>query len=147
MSPRKAFEFLNRITGLAPLPAPVFEGSDPILATPFRCAEAAASSLGLSASIAAEIWRLRGGDRQEIALDLNAAAASLLSFSFIRRDGQSLPRPAADAPTVGLYRCGDGRWVHLHGGFPRQYARTLDLLNARDTRDAVARSEERRVGK
>ncbi|MBV9992835.1 MAG: CoA transferase [Alphaproteobacteria bacterium] len=138
MSPRKAFEFLNRITGLAPLSAPVFEGADPILATPFRCAEAAASSLGLSAVIAGEIWRLRGGDRQEIALDLNAAAASLLSFTFIRRDGATLPRPAENAATVGLYRCGDGRWIHLHGGFPRQWPRTLDLLNAKDTREAVA---------
>ena len=79
MSPRKAFEYLNRITGLAPMGAPVFEGADPILPTPFHAAEAAAASLGLSASTAAEIWRLRGGDKQEIALDLNAAAGSLLS--------------------------------------------------------------------
>jgi len=39
---------------------------------------------------------------------------------------------------VGLYRCGDGRWIHLHGGFPRQWPRTLDLLNAQNTKDAVA---------
>jgi len=138
MSPRKAFEYLNRITGIAPLTAPAFHGADPILPTPFRAAEAGSAALGLSAAIAGEIWRLRGGDKQAISLDLKAAAASLLSFSHIRRNGQSLPRPAADAPAIGLYRCGDGRWIQLHGGFPRQYPRMLDLLNAANTREAVA---------
>ena len=138
MAPRKAFENLNRITGLAPLSAPAFVGADPIVPTPFHVAEAAAASLGFSASTAAEIWRLRGGERQDIAIDLNAAAASLVSFSFLRRDGHRFKRPAADAPTVGLYRCGDGRWIHLHGGFPSQYTRMLDLLNAQDTRESVA---------
>ena len=127
MSPRKAFEYLNRITGLAPMSTPVFEGADPILPTPFHVGEAAAASLGLSAATAAEIWRLRGGEKQEIGLDLNAAAGSLLSFAFVKRDGESVPRPAHDAPVVGLYRCDDGRWIHLHVGFPRQWPLTLDL--------------------
>ena len=140
MSPRVAFDFLNRITGLAPMSAPAFEGADPILATPFRAAEAAAASLGLSAAIVGEVWRLRGGDKQSVAIDLNAAAASLLSFTFVKRNGTAVPRPALDAPTVGLYRCGDGRWIHLHGGFPRQWQRTLDLLNANASKDEVARA-------
>src|ERR1700749_4830735 len=107
MSPRKAFDDLNRMVGLAPLTAPAFAGADPIVPTPFRVADAAASSLGLSAATAAEIWRLRGGEKQDIAIDLTAAAASLLSFNFVKRDGKPFQRPAADAPTVGLYRCGD----------------------------------------
>jgi crotonobetainyl-CoA:carnitine CoA-transferase CaiB-like acyl-CoA transferase len=138
MAARKAFDFLNRITGLAPLSAPSFAGDDPVVPTPFHVAEAAGAALGLSAAVAAEIWRLRGGEKQQIAIDLKAAAASLLSFAFVSREGGTPKRPAADAPTVGLYRCGDGRWIHLHGGFPRQYPRTLDLLNAADTREAVA---------
>ena len=124
----------------APLTPPAFEGADPVLVTPFRAAEAASAALGMSAAIAAEIWRLRGGDKQTISLDVRAAAASLLSYSYVRRDGQALPRPSADAPTVGLYRCGDGRWIQLHGGFPRQWPRTLDLLNAAHTRESVAQA-------
>ncbi len=140
MAPRAAFEFLNRITGLAPLSVPEFSGSDPILPTPFRAAEAAATSLGLSAATAAEIWRLRGGDRLTISIDLNAAANSLLSFMFVKRNGEELVRPALDAPAVGLYRCGDGRWIHLHGGFPSQWPRMLDLLNADNNKESVALS-------
>src|ERR1700744_1937141 len=100
MAPRKAFEFLNRITGLAPLSAPDFTGADPIVPTPFHVADAAAASLGLSAAPAAEIWRLRGGDKQSLSIDLKAAAASLLSFMFVKRDGQPFVRPAHDGPTV-----------------------------------------------
>jgi crotonobetainyl-CoA:carnitine CoA-transferase CaiB-like acyl-CoA transferase len=143
MAPRDAFDGLNRITGLAPMSTPAFEGADPIMVTPFRVAEAAAASLGFSAAVAAEIWRLRGGERQTISIDLNAAAASLLSFMFLKRDGQGFERPAANAPAVGLYRCHDGRWIHLHGGFPRQWPRMLDLLNADDTRPDVAISAAR----
>jgi crotonobetainyl-CoA:carnitine CoA-transferase CaiB-like acyl-CoA transferase len=140
MAPRKAFETLNRITGLAPLSVPQFVATDPIVPTPFPVAEAAAAALGFSAGTVAEIWRLRGGEKQDIAIDLKAAAASLVSFAFVRRAGQPFVRPALDAPTVGLYRCHDGRWIHLHGGFPRQWQRTLDLLNAGNARDAVARA-------
>ena len=83
MTPQAAFEVLNRIAGIAPLGVPAFEGSE-ALPTPFRVATAAAASLGLSAATASEIWRFRGGDKQSIAIDLNAAAASLLSFSVLR---------------------------------------------------------------
>jgi crotonobetainyl-CoA:carnitine CoA-transferase CaiB-like acyl-CoA transferase len=138
MAPRKSFEYLNRITGLAPMTPPAFDGEDPIVSTPFHVAEAAAASLGLSAAIAGEIWRLRGGDRQNISVDLKAAASSLTSFAFVKRSGQGFVRPALDAPTVGLYRCHDGRWIHLHGGFPSQWPRMLDLLNAANTRESVA---------
>ena len=143
MASRDAFDSLNRITGLAPMSAPAFEGADPIMVTPFRVAEAAAASLGFGAAVVSEIWRLRGGERQNISVDLNAAAASLLSFMFLKRAGQGFVRPAADAPTVGLYRCHDGRWIHLHGGFPRQWPRMLDMLNADDSRTAVAEAAAR----
>jgi crotonobetainyl-CoA:carnitine CoA-transferase CaiB-like acyl-CoA transferase len=135
-----AFGSLNRMTGLAPFRAPGFEGEDPIVPTPFRVASAAAAALGLGASGAHEIWRLRGGEAQEISVDLKAAAASLLSFALLRRDGVAVPRPADSNPTVGLYRAADGRWIHLHGGFPYLEKRTLDLLNARNDKDAIADS-------
>lgn len=137
------FESLNRLVGIGPQPAPQFSGNDPILPTPFRVSEAAAAALGLGASLAGEIWRLRGGSRQDITLDLRAAAASLVSFSLLRLNGTPVPRPAETNPTVAIYRGMDGRYIHLHGGFPHLAQRTLDLLNAENTaddiRDAVAK--------
>lgn len=140
MTARDAFGYLNRIAGIAPLRAPSFEGDDPIVPTPFRVASAAAASAGLAASAAHEIWRLRGGASQDIAISLDAAASSLLSFTFVRQDGQAVPRPADTNPTVALYQAADGRWIHLHGGFPRLAKRTLDLLNSDNTAEAIAAS-------
>jgi hypothetical protein len=143
MTARDAFAYLNRIAGIAPLRAPSFTSEDPIVSTPFRVGEASAASAGLAASAAHEIWRLRGGGQQDIAVDLKAAASSLLSFTLLRRNGSPVPRPAETNPTVGLYQTADARWVHLHGGFPYLARRTLDLLNADSTRDAVAAAVSR----
>ncbi len=138
MSVADAFASLNRIAGLAPLRAPAFEDNDPLIPTPFRVASAAGAALGLGASGANEIWRLRGGDQQDISVDLKAAAASLLSFALLKLNGQTVPRPSEAKPTVAIHRAADGRWIHLHGGFPHHEQRTLDLLNASNTQDGVA---------
>ena len=143
MTPREAFASLNRIAGIAPLKSPTFEGDDPIVPTQFRVASGAAASLGLTAAAANEIWRLRGGSQQEIAIDLKAAAASLISFGLLRLNGNPVPRPSESNPTVGFYRGACGRWIHLHGGFPHLERRTLDLLNAANSREAVAASVAR----
>ena len=36
-----------------------------------------------------------------------------------RLDGDPTLRTAEGLALVALYECGDGRWVHLHGAFPR----------------------------
>jgi hypothetical protein len=138
MTPEDAFASLNRMAGLAPLKTPVFSGSDPVIPTPFRAATAAAAALGFAASAAHDIWRLRGGEAQDIAIDLKLAAASLASFGIQRLDGNALPRPGATNPAIAFYCGGDGRWIHLHGGFPHLAARTLDLLNANGDAQSIA---------
>jgi crotonobetainyl-CoA:carnitine CoA-transferase CaiB-like acyl-CoA transferase len=140
MTPQAAFEYLNRIAGIAPLGTPVFDGAEAQLPTPLRVASAAAASLGLGAAVAGEIWRFRGGEKQSIAVDLKAAAASLVSYSLLRRDGEKLPDPHGTNPVTGFYQCADGRWIHLHGGFPRLAMRTLDLLNAGNDPKAILES-------
>ena len=138
MAPAEAFAALNRMTGLAPLIPPAFSGADPVMPTPFRVATAAGAALGLSAAAAADIYRLRGGERQTLSLDLNATAASLLSFALMRLNGEAVPRPSETNPTVAFYRAGDGRWIHLHGGFPHLMRGTLDLLGADNDAKSVA---------
>jgi crotonobetainyl-CoA:carnitine CoA-transferase CaiB-like acyl-CoA transferase len=139
MTPHAAFEYLNRMAGIAPLGAPVFDGAEAQLPTPLRAATAAAASLGLGAAVAGEIWRFRGGEKQSVAVDLKAAAASLVSYSLLRRSGEKLP-PPGEVPTTGFYQCADGRWIHLHGGFPHLAMRTLDVLNAGNDTKAILES-------
>jgi len=137
MTPQAAFEYLNRITGIAPLGAPAFEGAEAVMPTPLRTAAAAAASLGFGAAVAGEIWRFRGGEKQSLAVDLKAAAASLTSYSLLRRDGEALPHADEANPTTGFYQCADGRWIHLHGGFPNLAIRTLDALNAKNDPNSI----------
>ena len=140
MTPQAAFEYLNRSAGIAPLGVPAFEGAEAVVPTPLRAASAAAASLGLGAAVAGEIWRFRGGEKQSVAVDLKAAAASLVSYSLLRRSGETLARPDEANPTTGFYQCADGRWIHLHGGFAHQAMRTLDLLNAANDPKAIVES-------
>ena len=133
-----AFATLNRATGLAPLRAPAFSGADPFLPTRLRVAAAAAAALGLGGAAVAEILRLRGGPRQDLSIDLAAAAASLVSFALLRLDGKAVPRPSENNPTVAFYRGRGGRWIHLHGGFPHLARGTLRLLNAEDNAESIA---------
>lgn len=138
MAAADAFAALNRATDLAPLRMPVFAGADPIVPSPFRVAAAASAALGLVAAAAGEIRCLRGGAQQDLAIDLRAAAASLVSFALLRLNGQAVPRPSETNPTVGFYRAGCGRWIHLHGGFPHLARGTLRLLNAKEDHGSIA---------
>jgi len=113
-------------------------GCDPVFASPFRVGEAAAAALAACASGAAAFFELRGGPAQRVRVDVEAAAASLVSFAFQRVEGRTkLPTRAAKA-TTALYPARDGRWIHLHGGFPKLRQGTLELLDCDDTRDSVA---------
>ncbi|MBS0273715.1 MAG: CoA transferase [Proteobacteria bacterium] len=134
----EAFASLNRTVGIAPLRPPEFSGDDPLLPTPFCVAGAAAAALGLGASAADEIWQCRSGTRQDIGVDLSAAASSLLSFALLRLDGNPVPRPAESNVTVGIYCAGDGHHIHLHGGFPHLERGTLELLGAQNTPESLA---------
>ena len=137
MTPQAAFEYLNRVAGIAPLSVPIFDGPEAVVPTPYRAAGAAATSLSLAAATAGEIWRFRGGERQTISIDLAAAAASLTSFSLLRLDGNPLPIPGDSNPTIDFYQAADGRWIHLHGGLPLLARRTLELLNAENNAAAI----------
>jgi crotonobetainyl-CoA:carnitine CoA-transferase CaiB-like acyl-CoA transferase len=113
---------------LPPGPDAEITGADPIIASRFRVGEAAAAALAACGVAASELWALRGGARQRVTVDVRAAAASLLGFMFQRLDGDATPRTNEGNPAVALYECGDGRWVHLHGGFPHLRDGTLDVL-------------------
>jgi crotonobetainyl-CoA:carnitine CoA-transferase CaiB-like acyl-CoA transferase len=118
-------------------------GGDPVLASRFSVGEGAAAALGLCGAAAADLWALRTGRRQRVRVDVRRASASLLSFMYQRLDGTATPRTNAANPTVALYQCRDGRWVHLHGGFPGLKAGTLRLLQCDDDAEQIAAAVRR----
>lgn len=115
-------------------------GADPLLATAFPIGEAAAAALAAGGVAAARLHRLRGGAPQSVHVDVRAAAASLLGFLFQSQPagGEPVQLERLSPPTTNLFECGDGRWIHLHGGFPHLDRGTLELLGCAGERDAIA---------
>ncbi len=66
---------------------------------------------------------------------MHAAAASLVSFAYLRYPNPSFERRGQ--ATTALYRARDGGWIHLHGGFSSREG-TLALLNCDDDTGAIA---------
>ena len=113
-------------------------GRDPVLGCPFPVGEAAAVALAACGVAVSDLWVLRGGRPQRARVDVRRAAASLHSREYLRVNGGPAPLgPAAGNPLVDFYRCGDGRWVHLHGGPPH-------LATARCGSSAAPRERDRR---
>ena len=113
-------------------------GSDPILPGDFRVGTAAQVSIGAAALAAAELWRLRGGSRQQVSIDVRKAAAAFRSERYLRV-GDS---PPADlwSPIAGFYETGDGGWIQLHTNFPHHRDGVLALLGCAEDRDQVQRA-------
>jgi hypothetical protein len=135
MTPDAAFDSLIRAAAIAPLPHPHVDGPEAVVPSPFRVATASAAALGLTAAAAAEVWRFRGGDRQQIGIDRRAAAG--MTMPQVRLNGTTIHPALAPTAATGFYQSADQHWLYLHGGFPILKRRTLDLLNARDEPAAV----------
>ncbi len=98
--------------------------------TPFQVVECAASVLGAIGAAASTLWEQRTGEVQTVSVSRGHAGASLVGFAFQRlEEGETPVAPfALDRPLVKLYRCGDGRWIHLQGQFPHMAERASAVL-------------------
>jgi crotonobetainyl-CoA:carnitine CoA-transferase CaiB-like acyl-CoA transferase len=134
--------------------APEIVGRDPVLRYPRPIGEAAATAIALCGDGAAEIWRRRTGQRQQIRVAVREAAAALAGYAYLRLSPGEAARPQdwdpepggwrawgarsvlrgenASNPAVGIYRCRDGRWIHVHGGLPHLAARIREVLGTDD---------------
>jgi crotonobetainyl-CoA:carnitine CoA-transferase CaiB-like acyl-CoA transferase len=110
-------------------------GSDPILPSSFAVGTVAQATIAAVGVAAANLCCERGGDVQDIAVDMRHAALEFLSERLYRLEGQPSAR-LWDA-IAGPYRCGDGRWVRLHTNFQHHRDGILDLLDCDYTRESV----------
>ena len=101
-------------------------GTDPILPTPFRIGETSAAALAAVGLAVADLWELRTGRRQEVAVDTRQATASLRSGRYMQMDGA--PVSTERNTVMGVYPAKNGRWSYLHCNFPNHRAAALSVL-------------------
>jgi crotonobetainyl-CoA:carnitine CoA-transferase CaiB-like acyl-CoA transferase len=139
--PADAFTALESLWSLAGCDPAALErvtltGADPILPTDFKIGTAASALIAASALAAGEIWRLRTGRAQSVAVDLRAAVAAFRSERYLRAESQ--PDLHRRDPIFGFYQAGDGRWIQIHSNLAHHHDGALRLLGCQDTREAVA---------
>ena len=113
-------------------------GTDPILPTPFRIGVAGSATLAATGLAAANLWEMRTGRRQSVAVDVRRATASLRSGHYMKLgDGEVSTRRNS---IMGVYPTKDGRWSYVHANFPNHRAAALSVLGVPEDREAVARA-------
>jgi crotonobetainyl-CoA:carnitine CoA-transferase CaiB-like acyl-CoA transferase len=113
-------------------------GTDPILPTPFRISEASTATLAAVGLAVSELWELRTGRCQGIAIDTRQATASLRSGKYMKLDG--VPVSDARNEVMGFYPAKNGRWSYLHCNFPNHRAAALKVLGVPEDREAVCKA-------
>ena len=120
---------------LAALNAVTLTGQEPQLPSSFRVAAAAQASIAAAGLAAAQLWKLRSGQPQDVAVDMRHAVVECRSERYLRVDGKP-PGPTWDA-IAGIYKTRDQRFVRLHTNFPHHRAAVCKVLNCRPERDDV----------
>ena len=110
-------------------------GQEPQLPSSFRVAAAAQASIAATGLAAAQIWQLRSGQSQDVAVDMRHAVVECRSERYLRVDGKP-PGPAWDA-IAGVYKTRDQRYVRLHTNFPHHRDAVCKVLDCKPERDAV----------
>jgi crotonobetainyl-CoA:carnitine CoA-transferase CaiB-like acyl-CoA transferase len=110
-------------------------GDDPVLPTRYRIGTAGAAVLAATGVAASELWRLKTGRRQDVSVDIPAAAISLRSGKYMQING--VPADREFAPLMKFYPAKDGRWVFLHTNFTNLRDQALRILGVPDDYNAV----------
>ena len=144
-----AFDKLMAIRGL-PLPdndEVSITGSDPVLNTHFRLAatvSAAIAGIGVAVN---DLWELKTGRRQSIAIDAVAATAALKSKNYFQAkntngvfENVTDMSHEANRGLTGIFQTKDGRWLLPHFGLDHLRRRMLDLLQADANPNSIAKA-------
>ncbi|WP_033465396.1 CoA transferase [Bordetella bronchiseptica] len=138
---------LQNLWGAAGLPDEALDhvelhGAEPVLPSSFAVGTAAQTSIAAAALAAAEIWHLRGGQRQRVAVDMRHAAQECRSYFKI--NGVT---PNIWDKITGVYPCGDGGWVRIHANFPHHRDGALALLGCPPGEAATREMVERALAR
>ena len=110
-------------------------GDEPQLPSSFRVAAAAQASIAATGLAAAQVWKLRSGQSQDVAVDMRHAVVECRSERYLRVDGKP-PPPTWDV-IAGIYQTRDRRFVRLHTNFRHHRDAVCQVLNCKPERDDV----------
>jgi crotonobetainyl-CoA:carnitine CoA-transferase CaiB-like acyl-CoA transferase len=122
-----------------------FVGADPVVPSTLRLGGAAAIALVAKSAAMAKLWRLRGGDGQDISVDLRVTPHRLCPFYDRRweRLNGHVPVSAANPGNAfgfGFYRTADDRWVMPLNPYPKIKVAAQKLLDVPDDAERVAQA-------
>ncbi len=120
-------------------------GADPVLPTRFRIGETCAAVLAGVGTAVNDIWELKTGRRQKVAIDVRLAAGALRSSRYMQKadakgnfhlvvneNHERMIQITQPWPTK------DGRWFLPHFGLPNLQARVLKVLDCEPNPDSVS---------
>ncbi|GAA3007543.1 CoA transferase [Microbacterium aurantiacum] len=125
-----------------------FFGADPVVPSTLRLGGAAGIALVAKSIAMGKVWRLRGGESQDITMDLRVAPRRLCPMADGRWEllnGYAPGVPAMGGAGLGLdfFRTRDDRWVFPSNVYPGLNRAMQGLLDARDDPGAVAKAISR----
>ena len=122
-------------------------GLDPVLNTHFRLAATASAAIAGIGVAVNDLWELKTGRRQLIAIDAVAATAALKSKNYFQaKNSNGVFENVTDASheanrgLTGIFQTKDGRWLLPHFGLDHLRRRMLDLLQADANIDSIAKA-------
>src|SRR5215510_11223809 len=122
-------------------------GTDPVFSTRFRIGETCAAVLAGVGVAVSDLWQLKTGRSQRVAIDVRQAAAGLRSSVYLQRPGPDGSfKPVVNKPHQAMvaitqpWPSKDGRWVLPHFGLPNLKARMLKLLACEPEPESVAKA-------
>jgi crotonobetainyl-CoA:carnitine CoA-transferase CaiB-like acyl-CoA transferase len=110
-------------------------GEEPQIPSSFRVAVAGQTTIAAAGLAAAEIWKLRSGEAQDVHVDMRHAVVECRSERYLRLDDKP-PPPAWDA-IAGVYKTGDNRFVRCHTNFPHHRDAVCKVLACAPEREKV----------
>src|SRR5580658_5425484 len=129
------------VAGLDPDRARTVEitgGSDPILPTSFKIGETSAACLAAIGLAVNDLWKLRTGREQAVAVDTRRATASLRSGHYLKMEKSEVSHERN--PVMGMYPAKDGHWSYIHANFPNHRAAALKVLGCAEDKEEVRKA-------
>lgn len=110
-------------------------GNDPVLPSPFMIGEAGAAAIAAVGYLAAELWHMKTGQRQQVGIRVRDAAIAQRSHEYL----QVLDGPHQDLwnPISGFYQTQDNQWIQFHCNFPHHLQGVIALLGCENTKESV----------